>query len=62
MWIKICGLSTDDAVAAAVTNGATHIGFVFAESKRQVTPEYAKYLSRNVPKTVKKLAYLSMKA
>lgn len=55
MWIKICGLSTDDAVAAAVANGATHIGFVFAESKRQVTPEYAKYLSRNVPKTVKKV-------
>lgn len=55
MWIKICGLSTDDAVAAAVENGATHIGFVFAESKRQVTPEYAKYLSRNVPNTVKKV-------
>lgn len=55
MWIKICGLSTDDAVAATVANRATHIGFVFAESKRQVTPEYAKYLSRNVPKTVKKV-------
>lgn len=53
MWIKICGLSTKEAVTAAVTAGATHIGFVFADSKRRVTPEYAKYLTKNVPKTVK---------
>ncbi|MGO2385234.1 MAG: phosphoribosylanthranilate isomerase, partial [Pseudolactococcus laudensis] len=55
MWIKICGLSTHAAVETAVTSGATHIGFVFAESKRQVTPEYAKYLAKDVPKTVKKV-------
>ncbi|GHU40211.1 N-(5'-phosphoribosyl)anthranilate isomerase [Bacilli bacterium] len=55
MWIKICGLSTQAAVDMAVASGATHIGFVFAESKRQVTPEYAKYLAKNVPKTVKKV-------
>lgn len=55
MWIKICGLSTHAAVETAVTSGATHIGFVFAESKRQVTPEYAKYLAKDVPKIVKKV-------
>lgn len=55
MWIKICGLSTHAAVDMAVASGATHIGFVFAESKRQVTPEYAKYLAKDVPKTVKKV-------
>ena len=55
MWIKICGLSTQAAVDTAVASGATHIGFVFAESKRQVTPEYAKYLAKDVPKTVKKV-------
>jgi phosphoribosylanthranilate isomerase len=55
MWIKICGLSTHAAVETAVTSGATHIGFVFAESKRRVTPEYAKYLAKDVPKTVKKV-------
>ncbi|MFZ2767838.1 MAG: phosphoribosylanthranilate isomerase, partial [Lactococcus raffinolactis] len=55
MWIKVCGLSTHAAVDMAVASGATHIGFVFAESKRQVTPEYAKYLAKDVPKTVKKV-------
>ena len=55
MWIKICGLSTDEAVKAAVENGASHIGFVFAKSKRQVTPEQARQLSKDVPKSVKKV-------
>ncbi|HCN74837.1 phosphoribosylanthranilate isomerase [Pseudolactococcus plantarum] len=55
MWIKICGLSTDEAVKTAVENGASHIGFVFAKSKRQVTPEQARQLSKDVPKSVKKV-------
>ncbi|GFH39713.1 phosphoribosylanthranilate isomerase [Pseudolactococcus insecticola] len=55
MWIKICGLSTEEAVKEAVRDGATHVGFVFAKSKRQVTPEYAKYLAKFVPKTIKKV-------
>lgn len=55
MWIKICGLSTNEAVKAAVENGASHIGFVLAASKRQVTPEQARQLSKDVPKTVKKV-------
>ena len=41
MWIKICGLTTPDAVAAALDAGANAIGFVFAKSVRQVTPREA---------------------
>jgi phosphoribosylanthranilate isomerase len=41
MWIKICGLTTPDAVAAALDAGADAIGFVFAKSVRQVTPDVA---------------------
>lgn len=55
MWIKICGLSTVEAVRTAVAHGASHIGFVFATSKRKVTPEQAKQLSKDVPKSVKKV-------
>lgn len=55
MWIKICGLSTPEAVKTAVENGASHIGFVFAKSRRQVTPEQARQLSKDVPKSVKKV-------
>jgi phosphoribosylanthranilate isomerase len=41
MWIKICGLTTAEAVAAALDAGADAIGFVFAKSVRQVSPDVA---------------------
>ena len=41
MWIKICGLTTPEAVAAALDAGVEAIGFVFAKSVRQVSPEQA---------------------
>jgi len=49
VFVKICGLSTPGAVAAAVTAGADALGFVFAESPRQVTPKRAAQLCRDVP-------------
>jgi len=45
LWVKICGLTTPDAVAAALDAGADAIGFVFAKSVRQVTPEHAARLA-----------------
>lgn len=40
--IKICGLKTDDAVAAALHGGATHIGFIFfGKSPRNIDPAEA---------------------
>ncbi len=40
--IKICGLKTDEAVAAALDGGASHIGFIFfAKSPRYVDPAEA---------------------
>ncbi|OYR19714.1 phosphoribosylanthranilate isomerase [Brucella thiophenivorans] len=37
--IKICGLKTPEAVAAALDGGATHIGFIFfPKSPRHLTP------------------------
>jgi phosphoribosylanthranilate isomerase len=41
MWIKICGMTTPEAVAAALDAGVDAIGFVFATSVRQVTPAQA---------------------
>ena len=46
--VKICGLSTVEAVETAVLAGADYIGFVFAESKRQVSLEQAHELARLV--------------
>jgi phosphoribosylanthranilate isomerase len=43
---KICGLSTPDAVRAAVDGGADLVGFVFfPKSPRSVTPELASVLA-----------------
>lgn len=40
--IKICGLKTDEAVAAALAGGASHVGFIFfAKSPRNVSVEEA---------------------
>jgi hypothetical protein len=40
--IKICGLSTPDAIDAAAAGGASHAGFIFFEkSPRNVTPDDA---------------------
>ena len=53
--VKICGLSTKEAVKTAVSAGADYIGFVFAPSKRQVTVEQAIELAKFIPANVKKV-------
>ena len=45
MWIKICGMTTPEAVAAALEAGVDAIGFVFSASPRKVTPESAAALA-----------------
>ncbi len=53
--VKICGLSTPEAVATAVTSGADYVGFVFAPSKRQVTLAEAHNLAKSIPDSVQKV-------
>ena len=45
-FIKICGLTDERAVGAALEAGADAIGFVFAPSVRQVEPARARELAR----------------
>lgn len=58
MWVKVCGLTTPDAVAAAVAAGVNAVGFVFAESKRKVTPGRAAELARDVPRSIVRVAVM----
>ena len=53
--VKICGLSTEEAVETAVSSGADYIGFVFAPSKRQVTLDQASELAKIIPSHIQKV-------
>ncbi len=57
--VKICGLTTSEAVTAALRHGAIFMGFVFfGKSPRNVTPKKAAELSKDVPSSIKKVAVL----
>lgn len=58
IWVKICGLTTGEAVEAAVAAGADAVGFVFAPSKRQVTATRAVELSQNVTRRIPRVAVM----
>jgi len=58
VFVKICGLSTPRAVAAAVNAGADAIGFVFAQSPRQVTPKRARQLCAAVSPVILRVAVM----
>ncbi len=48
MWVKICGMTTPEALEAAVGAGADAVGFVFAESVRRVSARRAAALAATV--------------
>src|ERR1700719_2769727 len=56
MWIKICGMTSADAIAAAVEAEVDAIGFVFAPSPRQVTPGQAAQLAALAPRGIGEVA------
>ena len=54
--VKICGLTSPEGIAAAVSAGARYLGFVFfAKSPRHVTPEQAAALAAEVPLGIAKV-------
>jgi phosphoribosylanthranilate isomerase len=58
VWIKICGLTSIDAVHAAIECKVDAVGFVFALSKRQIRPSHAAELARAVPAHIAKVAVM----
>jgi phosphoribosylanthranilate isomerase len=58
VFVKICGLTSIDAVAAAVAAGADAVGFVFAASPREVTPEQALTMCESLPENVIRVAVM----
>ena len=58
MFVKICGLSSEEHVRAAIAAGADAGGFVFADSVRKVDPAHAAAITKSVPVGVKKVAVM----
>lgn len=58
MFVKICGLSTEEHVQVAVDAGADAVGFVFANSVRRIDPAHAAAITGKVPGAVKKVAVM----
>jgi phosphoribosylanthranilate isomerase len=55
--VKICGLSTPEAVEAAIAGGASHVGFIFfPKSPRNVSLETAAELARAAAGRVQRVA------
>ncbi|CAG9614756.1 N-(5'-phosphoribosyl)anthranilate isomerase [Bacillus rhizoplanae] len=55
MKVKICGITDIETAKAACEYGADAIGFVFAKSKREITPEQAKQIIEELPASVMKV-------
>ncbi|MEU8894882.1 phosphoribosylanthranilate isomerase [Nocardia sp. NPDC048505] len=49
MFVKLCGLRTEEDVATAVDAGADAVGFVFTTSPRRISVEAARRLLAGVP-------------
>jgi phosphoribosylanthranilate isomerase len=49
MFVKICGITNEEDALLSVAMGATALGFVFAPSKRQITPGRAADIAKRLP-------------
>src|SRR5689334_5526508 len=58
LWIKICGLTTKEAVDTAVAAGADALGFVFAPSVRNISAQSAVEICVDVPDSIRRVAVM----
>jgi phosphoribosylanthranilate isomerase len=52
MFVKICGITSEEDALLAVAMGAHALGFIFAPSPRQVAPQVAADIAKRLPPEV----------
>src|SRR3954466_14948212 len=55
LWVKICGNTNVEDARAAIDAGANALGFIFAPSSREITPEEAQAIVAQLPEDVEKV-------
>lgn len=53
--IKICGIKNEEEALMVVKSGAEAVGFIFAESRRRITPEKAREICGHLPPFISKV-------
>ena len=57
--VKICGMTEKETIQTAIEHKVDYLGFVFYEkSPRNLTPDQARELTKNIPPHVKRIAVL----
>jgi phosphoribosylanthranilate isomerase len=57
--VKICGMTEKETIQTAIEHKVDYLGFVFyAKSPRNLTPDQARELTKNIPTHVKRIAVL----
>ena len=49
MFVKICGITSEDDALLAVAMGADAVGFIMAPSQRQIAPQRVYDITRRLP-------------
>ncbi|MEM9384138.1 MAG: phosphoribosylanthranilate isomerase [Pseudomonadota bacterium] len=60
--VKICGVTSAEAIEAVIAAGVDRVGFVFAPSPRQVSPMRARQLAMALPRHIERVAVLKKAA
>lgn len=55
MIVKVCGITTKETARVVEASGADFIGFVFAPSKREISPADAKEIAKVLSSHIKKV-------
>ena len=57
--VKICGMTNAETIQTAIQHKVDYLGFVFyPKSPRNLTPDQARELTKNIPQHVKRIAVL----